>query len=129
MITKDNLQRSIDALEKIVQAGKLALDNLAIVADRPDPNRLALANAAVASIREACSSLDSQGVPVPWVGIAPHWCDACGEPITDVFYDVRLRGGPWGQLCPFCAPVGPASRLAASKRYQKRADGRWYRLS
>lgn len=64
-----------------------------------------------------------------WIGKAPSSCDACGEPVTRVFVDGKLKHGPWGILCPTCHErEGVGLGIGLGQKYSYDADsGEWVR--
>lgn len=56
---------------------------------------------------------------------APTNCDTCGAPITTVFFDARIPGGPWANMCPACfSGFGCALGTGRGQRFEQSSTGK-----
>lgn len=55
---------------------------------------------------------------------SPVTCNICSRTIGDKFYDARVRGGGWADLCPACfRQIGNGLGTGNGQEYTKQPDG------
>lgn len=68
-----------------------------------------------------------------WFGSVPGFCDTCDTPITNEFFDMKTKHGPWACMCPTCANLGPGiGRLGQGLGQHYKQDqpgGRFYKIA
>jgi len=65
---------------------------------------------------------------VYWLGSDTQTCQTCDTPITNTFYDMKTVMGPWANMCPSCATLGPGINRTGTgfgQKYEKQSDGKW----
>ena len=66
--------------------------------------------------------------PTRWLSPVPGFCETCGAPIINKFYDAKTEDGPWACMCPTCQTLGPGlNQLGTGKgqEYAKNKFGHW----
>ena len=65
-----------------------------------------------------------------WIGTPPALCDLCRKQLTNCFFDVRTRQGPWGCLCFACfRKHGVGLGAGRGQEYRQRGDGRFVKIA
>lgn len=60
----------------------------------------------------------------------PEKCDVCKTPINLEFYDAKMRGGPWANMCPGCyGRHGLGLGIGLGQHYRKNAAGQFEKVN
>ena len=66
---------------------------------------------------------------IKWLSPPPEKCDICGIKIIKSFVDGKIKGGPWGFMCPSCHALdGDGLGTGKGQLYKLQPNGDWLKV-